>query len=514
MSLQLKHLCLLAFVLTILGGCAAGSVGSGNAMSPEHVERLVIKALTDIQDIYWKPTEAKALVAAGLSRVDKDNPGIAFRIENDDFITSYQEVVVSRFSTNDEHLKSSNWGEQAAKALVELERADNSESGPNLESLTSSFLRGIADSLDAYTRYHSFDESRLARELHAGQLGTINARLRSGDRGILVDFVADQESVGASRLQAGDLITAIDGYATAEVNLFSSHTLLIGPVSSVVALTVTRGGTNDESTILLRRQKIHQLTFSSKEIDGLLHLSAGGLNRKTVSQVRISVSKSKPSLESIVLDLRGNPGGVLDAIVEMGDLFMKGGGLFSTQGRHSNSFQYFSAKPGDITGGVPLVILVDGNTGSGSEILAASLQDSGRAIVVGQTSFGLGTIQTVLRLHNRGELAITWTEVQTNGGYWLNNRGVLPTVCTGSDKTVSTILTALRAGDGILDRSTRTQWIDPKDEAALAAHRALCPPRSDGEDISLEVAKAILEEPGLYERILKLDQGSQAAALH
>jgi carboxyl-terminal processing protease len=152
-------------------------------------------------------------------------------------------------------------------------------------------------------------------------------------------------------------------------------------------------------------------------------------------------------------------------------------------------------------------------TVSGAEIVAAALQDNGRAVVVGESSYGLGTIQTVLPLPNRGELILTWTEISTPAGYRLDKRGVMPTVCTGGGVSADQVLSALRNGTGgVIDKATRARDIDPDDAAAVEAFRALCPPRSDNADVSLEVAQALLADPVLFAKVLASSGVQRTAA--
>src|SRR5262249_52074259 len=125
-------------------------------------------------------------------------------------------------------------------------------------------------------------------------------------------------------------------------------------------------------------------------------------------------------LRGVVLDLRGNPGGLLDQSVAVADLFMTDGPIVSTKGRNPDSVQFYRAAPDDILAGLPIVVLVNGGSASAAEIVAAALQDSGRAVVVGSASYGKGTVQTVLRLPNDGELTLTWAKLISPAGYTLH----------------------------------------------------------------------------------------------
>src|SRR3546814_20352184 len=132
----------------------------------------------------------------------------------------------------------------------------------------------------------------------------------------------------------------------------------------------------------------------------------------------------------MILDLRGNPGGLLNQSVAVADMFISHGQIISTRGRHPDSFQYFDAESDDATGGLPLVVLVDGQSASGAEVVAAALQDSGRAVVVGASSYGKGSVQTVTRLPNAGELFLPWSRIYSPAGYTPPHQRVMPTLCT------------------------------------------------------------------------------------
>ncbi len=131
-----------------------------------------------------------------------------------------------------------------------------------------------------------------------------------------------------------------------------------------------------------------------------------------------------------MLDLRGNPGGLLQQAVKVADLFLADGPILSTRGRHPDSVQDYVAGGDDITHGLPLVILIDGDTASAAELTAAALQDRDRAIVIGSTSYGKGTVQTVIPLPNGGELGFTWSHAVSPTGVNLRTGGVRPMLCT------------------------------------------------------------------------------------
>jgi len=209
-------------------------------------------------------------------------------------------------------------------------------------------------------------------------------------------------------------------------------------------------------------------------------------------------------LAGIVLDLRGNPGGLLDQAVSLAGLFIHDGPIASTVGRHPASHQYFAAAGDSVAPHLPIVVLINGGSASASEIVAAALQDTGRAVVVGTSSYGKGTVQTVLRLPNDGELIVTWARLVTPSGYFLQTHGVVPTLCTadlgddanGLETGLQRVAASVPgAGPALRPRAAL-------DERAWAELRGSCPPRHARPAIDLKLAERMLADPRLYSEAL------------
>ncbi|MGH6959167.1 MAG: S41 family peptidase, partial [Dongiaceae bacterium] len=166
--------------------------------------------------------------------------------------------------------------------------------------------------------------------------------------------------------------------------------------------------------------------------------------------------------------------------------------------------QYFEATPGDIAEGRPIVVLINGDSASAAEIVAAALQDSGRAVVVGSNSYGKGTVQTVLRMPNNGEMTLTWARFHAPSGYTLNHLGVLPSICTDHEDNVSRVIDALRRGRLTPIPTAVRNTVNPSDTPALNKLRAACPVRRGEEAVDVQVAQRLLEEPSLYRRAIHL----------
>jgi carboxyl-terminal processing protease len=190
----------------------------------------------------------------------------------------------------------------------------------------------------------------------------------------------------------------------------------------------------------------------------------------------------------------------LDQAVEVADLFLDGGTILSTQGRHFDSYQSYEAEKGDIVRGVPIAILVNGNTASASEIVAAALQDHDRAVVVGTASYGKGTVQTVIRMPNEGELILTWSRIHAPSGYTLHRLGVMPAVCTsGMTEGADQIISRVRRRE-VEQAELMHKWraVSVPDKQEADALRASCPPHGEAKEVDLDVAERVLGDSSLY----------------
>jgi carboxyl-terminal processing protease len=241
--------------------------------------------------------------------------------------------------------------------------------------------------------------------------------------------------------------------------------------------------------------------------DGIAVMAISSFNSATSFSAYNAVKRAKamPGFRGMILDLRGNPGGLLDQGVAVADLFIAHGRIVSARGRHPASVQTYDAKPGDPGEDVPLVALIDGGTASAAEIVAGALQDSGRAVVVGTNSFGKGTVQTVVRMPNKGEMTLTWSRFHSPSGYALHGLGVLPTICTADDHAqAASLMTLLREGHPAVAANMalwRSTGLD--DQQQRKQLRSVCPAAKHTDvALDLEVGRELLADRTLYARAI------------
>jgi carboxyl-terminal processing protease len=315
----------------------------------------------------------------------------------------------------------------------------------------------------------------------------------------------DDSPAARAGLQAEDRILSIEGEITKGMTPRDVIRRLRGPVGETVRVDVRRASEAQPLQVAVVRAYIIPQTVSYKRSGDVAHIRLSGFNPKTtealVEAVRRAEREIGPRFAGIVLDLRNNFGGYLDQSIYVADLFLAEGSIVSTRGRHRTVTQESWARRGDIGEKIPLAVLINGNSASASEIVAAALQDHNRAVVIGTTSFGKGSVQSILTLPNEGEIVLTSARFHAPSGYALADLGVLPHLCTGSNhETPSVIVDQLRNGR-LADRGAAGRWraVGADDiEARKKLRAGNCPSDSVDRDGDLELAKSILSDRGLY----------------
>ena len=344
--------------------------------------------------------------------------------------------------------------------------------------------------LDRFSRYVRPEVARERRAERDGFVG-LGVTLDFSDGEVRVSAVLPDTPAAAAGLQVADRIVAIDGVDLAALSHDEVESRIAGPNDSTIALQIARAGDGTARTFVLRREMIYRPTVTLETRDGMAWLRVRGFNQRTarsaVRLLRQAHQELGPAFRGIVLDLRENPGGLLDQAIALAGIFLSGVPVSSTAGRVPESHQSFDAPSDGEPERAPMVVLIDGGSASSSEIVAAALQDSGRAVVVGSASFGKGTVQTVLRTANGGELTVTWAELYTPKGYRLDRHGVVPTVCVAHADAPEEALRAPR---------------ERLDEADWTRLRALCPPETGIRDLDRSAAVRLLADPTRYDAAL------------
>lgn len=489
----------------LLVSCTGSAVqpGQTTGYNPALAANMFNAGYEDVSSVYIEDVTARQLALAGLGNLHNIDPGVVIT-ENAEQVSIRVGGQQAAAYKTPSHRDSEGWAQLTALAVDASRHGSSELVKAESESIYEYVFDGMLTALDDYSRYAGREEAQENRASRDG-FGGIGVRIQMEDGGVRVKSVMEDTPAKRAGLETNDLITHIDGTTAAGAAQREVIRQLRGRPNSPVRLTVSREGTPEPLVIEVVRAHIVPQTITYEQRGKTAVFSVLGFNQSTTRNLKDKIDEAfdeqGDGLSGLILDLRDNPGGLLDQAVSVSDLFLDDGLIVSTRGRHPDSHQVFDAHTGDSARGLPVVVLINGNSASASEIVAAALQDAGRAIVVGSSSFGKGTVQTVLRLPNEGELTLTWARFHAPSGYALQDRGVMPSICTNiGEATVS----GSRLGESayIVSGPTVRRDVKPGDQKAVEALHAHCPPRQDRDERDLEIAERILDTPGLYAELL------------
>nr|WP_255574815.1 S41 family peptidase [Caldovatus aquaticus] len=376
------------------------------------------------------------------------------------------------------------------------------------EGVLRAMFEELFNYLDPYSRYVTAAEAQAARERRIGHAG-LGLRLAAGRDGtVRIAAVAPGGPAARAGLRAGDRLLAIEGEPVSGGDLGDAAARLEGPENSLVTLLVARG--NRRREVLLVRSPVPPETVFVERRDDILWLRLSGFLHATAERLATALADAfgphaRNPPRGVVLDLRGNRGGLLTQAVAVADLFLAGGTILRTDGRHPEARRIYLAHGQELAAGRPVVVLVDGRSASASEVVAAALADHGRAAVVGSTTMGKGLVQLLVPLPDGGELLLSWSRLIAPRGWPIQGLGVMPGVCTslGAEAT-ERALARLMAPDGaapmaaVLARHARARVPVPAEE--VAALRNACPP-AEGREADRAVARLLLDHPRAWRAV-------------
>ncbi len=292
-------------------------------------------------------------------------------------------------------------------------------------------INGVLQSLDPYSSYMSpeiFEESMTETSGEFGGLG-IEVSMEAG----VVKIITPIDDTPASRagVKAGDFIVRINGEQVQGKTLFEAVNLMRGPVGTSIEITIRRKGLKKAKIFKITREVIEIKSVKAELIDkeiGYLRLRSFNENSDNQLKKEISKFENNKKLVGYILDLRNNPGGLLSQAVKISDFFLDDGEIVSTKGRHSRENRKFFAKKGDRINGKPLIVLINNGSASASEIVAGALKDQKRAILLGETTYGKGSVQSIIPLKNNGAIRLTISKYYLPSGQSISEVGVTPDI--------------------------------------------------------------------------------------
>ena len=462
-----------------------------------------------INDRYITAISLQDLSFSGLAGLHQIDSNLEIRSANQNIEVRYQNRTVGSLAAppNDDPEA---WSKATVEAISIARAASPSLADARAETVFKAVFDGVLSPLDKFSRYDDAETATEKRAYRDG-FGGIGITIAKEDTDAVILSVTEGGPAAKAGVLAQDRITHIEGKAITSWTQRQLVEALRGPINSAVTFVINRAGASAPIGIALTRQHVVPETAEVRRENGIAIVRLIGFNVDSAKELRRIVQRQMRGPDGppvgFVLDLRSNPGGRLDVSIDVADIFLNAGNIIATRGRHPGSMQAFAASEGDATAQRPIVILINGNSASAAEIVAAALQDHGRAVVIGTNSFGKGTVQSVLRLPNNGEMTLTWSRILAPSGYRIHELGVLPTVCThggGDLKSADALVPAVRDGENVLAGQLgnwrATGNIDTADRAGL---RQICPSDGGSPDVDVALASAIIADRGLYTSLLR-----------
>ena len=301
------------------------------------------------------------------------------------------------------------------------------------EALLENAIRGMLSGLDPHSAYLDPEEFKDVTISTSGKFGGLGIEVQMQDGAVRVVAPIDDTPAARAGVQAGDLIVKIDDTPVKGMSLTEAVRQMRGEPGTDIQLTIVRQGETQPLLVDITRDVIRVRSVRSRFLEpqyGYVRISTftGNTGKLLKEEIAKLLDENEGDLRGMVLDLRTNPGGVLNAAVDVSDAFLDKGTIVSIKGRNGENSRSFNARPGDQLGGAPLVVLVNEASASASEIVAGALQDHKRAVLVGAKTFGKGSVQTIVPLRNDAAIKLTTARYYTPDGRSIQAKGIDPDI--------------------------------------------------------------------------------------
>jgi carboxyl-terminal processing protease len=386
---------------------------------------------------------------------------------------------------------------------------------PTDEELIEAAITGMLTALDPHSSFMNAKNFRDMQVNTRGEFGGLGIQVTMEAGFVKVISPIDDTPAYRSGVESGDFITHLDGKSVQGLTLAQAVERMRGKVGTDIKLTIRRQGVAEPFDVTITRAVIKITSVRSRTEGNVGYVRITSFNEQTDVGLDKAMAKFDGELGDkmigLVLDLRNNPGGLLDQAVKVSDAFMERGEIVSTRSRNAEDTQRYNATPGDLAKGLPIVVLINGGSASASEIVAGALQDHRRAIVLGTKSFGKGSVQTIMPLSGHGAMRLTTARYYTPSGRSIQAKGIDPDILVEPAK-VEKLTTARRTREadlvGALDNPDDTAKEPkkapdaPEGAAKPAADGAKKPEAKAADDYQLARAIDLLRGLSLYSQAL------------
>jgi len=475
--------------------------GRSPATGDAGIERVVLQAYRAIGDRHlYEPNFRNLSVEAYRGFASSDSTLVLEASDSSLTVKREGKEIVSRPAPADT-TDGRAWGNTLTELMTGSIDASPALQQIDRQVLIRQAMTATTKQLDRNSRYADPDEARDNRFQRDGGGGVGITVERTDEKKILIRAVQEGSPAAKAGITIGDQILAIDSDSMIDRPLSDVVAKLRGTIGAPVTMKVLRASTGAELTLPMKRGRIVPTTvvYERRGDVALIHLT--GFNTATTENLRAALDKAGAeigkNLAGVIIDMRSNRGGLLDQAQSVSEVFIADGTIFSTNGRHPDSKRTYRSSNGRaVAGQLPIVVLMNGGSASAAEIVAAALQDRGRAVVIGTTSYGKGTVQTVVRLANEGELILTWSRLQAPSGYTWNELGVLPNICTSKVGDATKLGTA--SVDSNQGQLMRWHALRNPTQQEVTDLRKICPPGETAPEADIDLAYRLLHDRALY----------------
>ena len=495
------------YAASLVASCATATdapqaSGAGAAAPADvNIERVVLQAYRAIGDRHLFEPNFRTISAETYRGFASGDPSLSLESSPTTFTVRRDgREVLSRPAPSDP-TDGRAWGTMLAELMMGSVDASSTLQHADRQTVIREAMAATTRQLDRNSRYADPEEARDNRFQRDGGGGIGITIERAEDKRILIRAVQEGSPAAKAGVLPGDQIMAIEGESMIDRPLSDVVARLRGAVGAPVAMTVSRRSPVAELVLTMKRSRIIPTTGTYERRGDIAWIHLTGFNSATTDNLRATIDKARAEIGrdmlGLIIDMRSNRGGLLDQAQSVSELFIGEGTIFSTQGRHPESRRtYKSSNSGRTPADLPIVVLMNGGLAAAADIVAAARQYRGRAVVVGTTSYGKGTVQTVVRLPNEGELILTWSRLQAPSGYTWNELGVLPNICSAKITDIGQLGPAsVDSGQGTLMRWHALRNPTPQEVTDL---RKVCPPGDSSPERDVEIAVRLLRDRGLY----------------
>jgi len=499
----------------LVASCEPGATSAVSTRAPDgrgvpataadvSVERVVLQAYRAIADRHILTPDFRQLSAETYRGFTSGDPALSLDA-GDKVFAVYRDgrQVLSRTAPSDV-TDGRAWGSMLAELFSGSLEASPALKLADRQTLIKQAMTATTRQLDRNSRYADPDEARENRFQRDGGGGIGITVERVDERHVVVRNVQDGGPAAKAGIRAEDRIVEVDGEPIGDRPLSEVVRRLRGTIGAPIQVTLFRPAEQRNFSVAFKRARIVPTTVAYERRGDTAFIRLTGFNTATTENLRSTIERARADIgrdmAGLIVDMRGNRGGLLDQAVSVSEVFLGDGLIFATQGRHPDSRRSYRGS-GRKSGDLPVVVLLNGQSASAAEIVAAALQDRGRAAIVGSTSYGKGTVQTVVRLANEGELVLTWSRLHAPSGYTWNELGVMPNICTSKVGDID----RLAADAAEANRSTLVRWHAARNPTTeeVAQLRQNCPPADGLSDRDVAIATKLLQDRDLYARAVR-----------